>query len=871
MAGSSAEASGSARQANIGGANYGIIYMGRQGDQPDVNPGYALLPAIGQLPADPSDFTGRTTEAQILMTRFDPPMGSLRVATISGKPGVGKSALAVHVARMLEPRFPDGQLYADLRGLEQPVDPEDILVRFLAALGIRHDDPQVVAAGLDAIYRSTLQGKRMLIVLDNATDERQVRPILPGGGFCGVMITSRVPLAGLEGAFLLPLDVLPMDEAMMLLQEVSGRRLEEEEAAVAAVATDCGRLPLALRIAGGILKKRPHWNVARLRTELADERTRLDRLTIGHLDVRATFAVSYRELPHELARAFRFLGLIDDSTFDASMLSDLLIADTAIAETTLELLVEEQLVEVVPGGDFRLHDLLRLFAKQKAMEKEGPEDVFAAQSRLLHGQLSRFDEHYRRDVDRRFGAIALSFDMFHRTARTDDLYVDLQLRGPGNEGERRYLSTSSLHELLDVHQRVLLVGAAGSGKTTVARRICRSEALNGTRLPFFLSLKDYASRPEKSLVEYLAWTVNATVERALSQEMLITCFASGRALVVLDGLDEVIDGSVRARVIEDIRVLVTTFPQLAVIVTSRLVGRPFDSLQDDGFRSYELLPLSQTTINDYIRRRFKLFGTFDGEPDRAMDLTSQFMVATREVDDLRQTPLLLSLLASVYRIDHQLPASRLELYRKVADLLLRTWDQRRNIGGQGDVSGFAEYALSEVAFWAQSAPERRHAPIPQEILHMRIAAYLTDSQFESPARSADAAMRLIEHLSARSSLLSEVGVSDNGEPVFAFSHLVLQEYFAASFLVRTWSRARDLAEVIASYLHDAGFDETALLSLELRDRTVVDGGGAVLRELVEDRRGVDPIRLIEFVRAARRRVSLKGSSWRYIADKLGLD
>src|SRR5215475_55841 len=251
------------------------LSAGRPGAAP-VGP--ALQEAApGQLPPDVADFVGRAEVlARLRGLLAGPPGGATAVvvSAVAGRAGVGKSALAVHVAHQLAAEFPDGQLYAALRGAHlDPRDPGEVLGWFLRALGV---DGGAVASGVDqraALYRSLLAGRRMLVVLDDAGSEAQVRPLLPGSAGCAVLVTSRARLAGLEGAWLVDLELLESAQAVELLGRIVGPgRLAAEPAAAAELARLCGYLPLALRVAGARLAARPHWRLGQLVDRLADER-----------------------------------------------------------------------------------------------------------------------------------------------------------------------------------------------------------------------------------------------------------------------------------------------------------------------------------------------------------------------------------------------------------------------------------------------------------------------------------------------------------------------------------------------------------------------------------------------------------------------
>ncbi|MEJ3745739.1 BTAD domain-containing putative transcriptional regulator [Actinomycetes bacterium KLBMP 9797] len=349
------------------------------------------------LPPDIPDFTGREREVDAVHRLLTEPRQAtaLAVAAIAGMGGIGKTTLAVRAAHLAAPAYPDGQLYVNLRGAEaSPVDPADVLARFLRALGV--DGRAVPHDPLERaeMYRSRLAGRRVLVVLDNAASEEQIRPLLPGAPTCAVLATSRARLTGVEGARWIDLDVFATDDAIALLAQVTADdRVARERADAAEIVRLCGGLPLAVRVAGARLTARPTWRLAHLARLLGDERRRLDRLATGDLEVRASLALSYDGLDPDARRLFRLLGLFDAPHFPAWLAPAVLAMPADDAAIHLETLVDAQLV-AESGPDaagqqrYRLHDLVRLFARERA-EREDPEpDRAAALAQGLGGWLA---------------------------------------------------------------------------------------------------------------------------------------------------------------------------------------------------------------------------------------------------------------------------------------------------------------------------------------------------------------------------------------------------------------------------------------------------------------------------------------------------
>jgi DNA-binding SARP family transcriptional activator len=423
-----------------------------------AEPPWAVVPR--QLPAPPGAFTGRTRELAEL-DRVDD-AAAAPITAIAGMAGVGKTALAIHAAHRLADRFPDGQLYANLHGATaglRPLEPLPVLGRFLRALGM---EPGAVPTALEeasAVFRSRIADRRLLVVLDNAADAGQIIPLLPGASGCGVLVTSRRWLSSLDGARHLHLDTLDGEEAIELLARIAGQdRLAAEPEAATEVVRWCGSLPLALRIAGARLAMRPGWPVAALAERLAQAQRRPDELELAEAGVRTSFAVSFEHLDasaevidRAAARAFGLLGILDGPEVGVQVAAPLLDQPEETAERSLERLVDAQLPETPSPGRYRMHDLLRLYARDLA-DRRHPEPVRAA-------ALTRALGSY---VTSAWRTLALLRPGDHRLARMDGRW---SRGGPELADERDALGW------LDVKRANLLAGVpAGCGHRGGARR-----------------------------------------------------------------------------------------------------------------------------------------------------------------------------------------------------------------------------------------------------------------------------------------------------------------------------------------------------------------------------------------------------------------
>lgn len=382
--------------------------VGEQQDAPSVplvTPA-AAVPRL--LPADIADFTGRAKQIdeihqRLLAAMTDEATLAVPIAAINGKGGIGKTSLAVHAAHGVAARFPDGQLFACLHGGSGQVSPAKVLDRFLRALGLTGTQvPETLEERAEA-YRGLLADRRILVLLDDAASEPQVLPLLPGSPTSAVIITSRVRLAGLAGATHIDVDVFDSDKSVELLTRIAGsERVAAQAGAAAEVAELCGHLPLALRIAGARLSARRHWGIQQLVNRLSDEARRLDELRYGDMAIRASISLSYEGVSEQARVLLRRLAILELPAFSGWVTAALLDRPSGDAEDLVEELVTAQLIEAVPAGpdahegQYRFHDLIRLFARERLAAEEPADERMAALERVLGALLSLAEAAHRR-------------------------------------------------------------------------------------------------------------------------------------------------------------------------------------------------------------------------------------------------------------------------------------------------------------------------------------------------------------------------------------------------------------------------------------------------------------------------------------------
>ena len=356
--------------------------------EPETPPPSLDLTVPAQLPLDIVDLVGRAEEVAALRAGLTADASA--VLCLAGQGGVGKTAVAVRAAYLDRDRFPDGQLYVDLRGVgENPLHPFEVLARFLRALGLLGSALPATLEERSAHFRSMVSDRRLLVLLDNAADEAQLRPLLPTGAGTATIITSRRVLAGLHNARHLELGLLDMDEAVELMATMIGRnRVEQEVERAHEIVRLCGRLPLAVRIASARLIARPYHRLEWLAARLTNEHRRLNELAVGDQAIRANIGLSYRGLHGRAQRAFRLLSLVRPRTFSAWLAAAVLGLDANEAQEALDTLVDHRMLEVdvLDGGErirYRFHDLVWIFARERAVEEQEHLQMPAILSRVI--------------------------------------------------------------------------------------------------------------------------------------------------------------------------------------------------------------------------------------------------------------------------------------------------------------------------------------------------------------------------------------------------------------------------------------------------------------------------------------------------------
>lgn len=352
--------------------------------------------ALDGLPRDTTDFTNRDESLRrIVDLHYTNDRWASPVITIDGMAGVGKTALAVHVAHLIAADYPDARLFLELHaysGVRAPVSSDAALVSLLRAMGMA---PEQIPDGLDeraALWRSMVARKRVLVVLDDVTGPSQVRPLLPASPRCLVLVTSRRRLAGLEGTDAVSLGVLQVGGAVQLFRKVAGfDRTRDEIAEVLEVVELCGHLPIAVRLVAARMHHHTAWRVGDLLTELRATHDRLSEIHQGDVEIMATFELSYEGLAPDQQRMFRRLGAHPDQDFGVHAAAALVRTDVRSVKRVLDGLLDHNLVQEPRYGRYELHDLLHEYARRVFERDEFPSERAAVLDRLLDFYISMAD------------------------------------------------------------------------------------------------------------------------------------------------------------------------------------------------------------------------------------------------------------------------------------------------------------------------------------------------------------------------------------------------------------------------------------------------------------------------------------------------
>jgi hypothetical protein len=417
----------------------------------------------------------------------------------------------------------------------------------------------------------------------------------------------------------------------------------------------------------------------------------------------------------------------------------------------------------------------------------------------------------------------------------DDLDLDLDLEDlddePSQEVAKLQLSLRQVSKEID---RTVLLGDPGAGKTTAANVLAHDLAGDASQpVPFIVTLRDFATLdpPRYSVVEHIEQTLKTFYQCPAPPGLLDRLLLTGQALVVFDGLDELLDTSRRRDVSTRVERFCTAYPLARVLVTSRLVGYDQARLDDKQFALYQLGGFSDEQVREYAHK------WFTQEPDvrDARRWANSFLTESAGIPDLRVNPLLLSLLCILYRGEGSLPRKRSEVYEQCAKLLFDKWDARRRIHRDLRAGHLIEPTLQYLAWWLFSR-EQAQAVVTERELVLQASGFLHGRGFESEADAREAATEFVEFCRGRMWVFSDAGTTATGESLYAFTHRTFMEYFAAAYLAYNSDTPEQLARTLAPHIARRSWDVVAELSIQIKDRTSGNGARRIYAALLDGRR-----------------------------------
>ncbi|MEV4508014.1 TIR domain-containing protein [Dactylosporangium sp. NPDC049525] len=736
---------------------------------------------IRQLPPRAADFTGRDDLVGAVMdalkARPRPPVN------LYGLPGSGKTTIAVEVAARLGPSRGDTQLYFDLAA----DDVEGWLGRALGRLGFTQSELPPGAALRGQEFRDRLHRRRPLVFIDNATSSADLWNLLPGQSDAVVLVASREPIYDLPGIRQFPVEPMAEDEAVAFLRAVSGRDEPDQDKAVRAVARITGYLPLAIRIVGALIRARPHWAWS----DLVD-RLGTDGGATKQPAIRRALEAAYRDLDRDSALGFRLLGLAPAPDMNVGLAMATLAADGTYPRDVFDRLAVRQLLRV-EGDVCRMHRLLWMYASELALSLDSDERRNAVE-RMTAWAVRTLDTTYAAWLSKSSNRAPIVVAYEQLDLPLSEVYVEGQVSSADLTGD--------LAGMWQARQRLVLVGAGGSGKTTMVNHLSTLAAharLNGrdTLLPVVLFARDV--KPEDdygSLTELLVRSLRQRAGVDLPSEVLDFVFKPGRLGVIIDGLDEVVDEPARLRLVHAIEIFAQQ-SDAAILVTTRPQADLPVSLT--GFGTAFVQPWDPATGREYLRR---LAARLPIDPS----IVNSGLAELLELRDTIGDPLALQLFAMQSRWGNLRARSATALLEAYVGEVLTSRELSR-VRSQISVDSTRRLLTTLALTLQTSASDRVSAPMEAiEAMEPRFGPPLRLDRFER--------QQVLETVARRSSALHMYEFAD-GQVRVSFSHTAFREYLAASALLDPDWPAPAIVDLFGRHNRDASWTSVLLAFAEL--------------------------------------------------------
>ncbi|MBE7445676.1 MAG: NACHT domain-containing protein [Planctomycetia bacterium] len=547
---------------------------------------------------------------------------------------------------------------------------------------------------------------------------------------------------------------------------------------------------------------------------------------------------SFEQIKKEFLTSFSLYVGIDENKLvnSASLLFDALIEGC-----------EHAFNMAIDDGILSAHEAKAAFRHQMILDElvtiQRNLDFLTCQQKQSIQQILEFEKQYRNQVAARHGYITPPHFDTARKLPIDTLYVSPNfVTTPKEKGEEAQLLNTL--EFLFVIYRAVLLGNPGGGKSTFASKLCNdlvtqySARLFAGRLvtPILVVLRDYGAEKKThnySILKFIEIIANSKYQVQPPAGAFEYMLLNSRAVVIFDGLDELLDTSYRREISSDIESFCTRYPSVPVLVTSREVGYEQAPLDEKKFENFRLSPFDENQVKEYVTKWFA--ADTDLTSDQQKQKAEAFLVESRIVSDLRSNPLMLALMCNLYRGENYIPGNRPDVYEKCAVMLFERWDKTRGIHVTLPIEAHISPAMKYLAHWIYS-DEKLQGGATEENLVAKATEYLCPRRFEDRDEAEKAAHEFIEFCRGRAWVFTDTGTTKEGERLYQFTHRTFLEYFTAAHLVRTHPIPNKLGEILLPKIEKREWDVVAQLAFQLQNKNVEGAGDELLATLIDQAR-----------------------------------